>query len=197
MIKALIRAALVTTVAGTVLLPSAAFAARLTVKDPQGDSWEDVRASDGSVTWTKAGSAPNSDLSKVVLRHTADRVIAVAHFHSIARNGQGLIVELKIRTDEGLRRHLWLAKDPSQKGFATYLNRGDGTPTDCKDVRGAIDWAGDTATVSVSRACLSNPRWVKVTTGAGNYGDGTRRSYGDVAGTTGHTDVWSARVRKA
>ncbi|MGZ4493091.1 MAG: hypothetical protein ACXVWU_00190 [Nocardioides sp.] len=195
--KPLIRVALASVVAGVVLLPTAAFAQAVTVTDPKKDSWEQTQdPATGAITYTQAGSAPNSDITSVRVRHTTGRVIVRTNFVSLAQNGQGVVLEAAIRTDEGLRRNAWVVKDPAKAGYVVVLHKPTGAAVGCSGLTGSIDWAGDAVVVSVPRSCLSAPRWVRVAVGAGNYGDSTRRSYLDMAGTTGHSLTFTGRIRK-
>jgi len=195
--RSLIRAALTGAVVGLSLLPSAAFAQRLTVADPKGDSHEIVQDPDtGAYSYPTVGSAPNSDFVRAVYRHTRSRIINRTTFMNLSHSGQGVIINAAIGTSTGLVRDAWVLKDPSKSGNRVAFHEPHGTPVPCSGMKRAIDWDANTVMVSVPRSCLGSPRWVTVSVSGGNYGDGTRRSYVDVIGTSTTHYHWSARIRR-
>ena len=72
--------------------------------------------------------------------------------------------------------------DISHAELRTALQSGYVATTEIRDCSGF-----DVAVVSVPRRCLSDPRWVKVVAGAGNYVASAPdpSSYRDIAGSTG------------
>ena len=131
------------------------------------------------------------------MRHRAHSVEVRTVFADLRNNAQGLVAGTKIRTNEGLRRDVWLMKDGSASGSKVMLMTPRGKTVACSGLSRNIDWAGDRATVTAPRSCLSAPRWVQVVNAAGNYATEGMRSYVDVAGKAGYRfSGWSEKVRR-
>jgi hypothetical protein len=198
MTKSLLRAALMAVTVGVVLAPVPAFAQRLVIGDGPGDSWEEHHdPSTGDVTYTQAGSPVNADVLRTVVRHRAHSVLVRTAFADLRNNAQGVVSGIKIRTNEGLHRQVWVMKDGSASGSQVALVTPRGRQVRCHGLSKSIDWAGDSISVTVPRSCLSAPRWVQVVNAAGNFATGDMPSYVDVAGKTGYRfSGWSAKIRR-
>jgi hypothetical protein len=193
-----IRSALVaTTLAATSVLPAApALAESVTIADGTSDAWEQHQDPEtGEITYTEAGSPMNSDVTKVVAKHTARTVVIRTYFQNLRNNELGVVVGAKIRTNEGVKRLALALKEDGRRADAVLLGRTSAVR--CQGLRQDIDWAGDRVDLAVPRACLSKPRWVQVVVSAGNYGSSGGHSYVDVAGKAGHGFTgWSDKIRR-
>lgn len=172
-----------TTVAATLLAPVAAQAASLTIGDGTGDSWRE-EITDGKVTgFSPAGSAVNADVVAVKVKHGGRRVVVKTTFLDLSSKAEGVVTQTKVKTNEGKHFRLVLAKDGDRRGTKGYVSGRR-----CGGVHEKVSFTKNIAKISVPRRCLSNPRWIKVVSGGGNYwepGDGSRASYRDVAGSAG------------
>ena len=187
MLQPRLRAALLAAALATALLaPTGASAQSLRIDDPTGDSWHELYAGGAPrpTGYEPAGSAPNSDIVRVKVSHTARRVKVRTTYVDLVNNAEGVIAVTKIRTDEGLRRRAWAVKEAAGEPTRGYLTGGGRTT--CRGIREKIDFGTDVATVTVPRRCLSDPRWVKVVAAGGNYAEAPDpASYRDIVGTTG------------
>jgi len=196
MIQQRMRAVLVSAaLAATLLTPLTAHAASLSIGDGTGDTWREVIAQGKVTGFEPAGSAPNSDIVAVKVKHTARRVKIRTTFVDIANNAEGVVTQTRIKTNEGRRFRVFVAKDGDDSGAESYLYKRR-----CGGVHNKISWSRNTVKVSIPRSCLSSPKWIKVASGGGNYwerGDASRASYRDQVGTTGATSPgMSGKIRR-
>lgn len=182
-----VRAVIVTAALATALLaPAGASAQSLRIDDPTGDSWHELYAGGASrpTGYEPAGSAPNSDIVSAKVSHTAGRVKIRVTYVDLANNSEGVISITKISTDEGVKRRAWAVKEAAGKPTRSYLTGGGRTT--CAGMREEISFSRNVVRLSLPRRCLSNPRWVKVVVGGGNYAEAPDpASYRDIAGSTG------------
>lgn len=179
-------AAVVLTLAAALLVPTGAAAQSVRIDDATGDSWHELYADGGTrpTGFEPAGSAPNSDIVEVKVSHTATRVKVRTTFVDLVNDAEGVIAVTKIRTSEGVNRRAWAVKEAAGRPTRGYLTGGG--LTTCRGLRQEVSFSQDFAQVSVPRRCLSNPRWIKVVAGGGNYAEAPDpASYRDIAGTTG------------
>ena len=116
-----------------------------------------------------------TDVTRVVMRHTPNRVIVRTHFRDLnARTGFEIY---QIQTDRGFAQGMQLLGDnvggplvaraaglpraaaQSSHRFELYTDQG---PVECE---GLTYWAhrkADRARMSIPRECLGNPRWVRM-----------------------------------
>lgn len=196
--KALVRAALVTTVLTTALSAGAASAATLATDDPAGDVWRstfDPETEEETVE--PAGTQLNVDLTQTTVKHGASRLLLKARYAELERSTNRFFFLAELRTNEGLRRDLGAETTMRWSGDAfLFGNRGG---VRCPGLRHDIDYGTDTVTVSVPRDCLSKPRWVQARIVAFAFAEDGR---GDEAYLDSGTDetadepAWSARVRR-
>ena len=199
--KPLVRAALLASaVAVSVLAPAAsASAQKLVVADAAGDSWQEVYHDDQDPTYVEAGSQPNADITKVVVRHGSRAVTLRTKYAELVKGDDMLMGLAKIRTNEGAKRIVFGFRAPGMGTDVGMFNRrGD---VRCRGLAMRPDWAADAIDIVVPRACLSKPRWVQVVVGAvsSTVDPETEQdtTYVDVAGSTGHGFTgWSAKVRR-
>lgn len=192
-----VRRTLGAALTGSLLLTaSPASAETVRVADGRGDAWEErYDAEQDEMTYAPAGSPVNADVRGVAVRHNGHGVGVRTRFVDLRNNAEGVVVAVRLRTSEGLRRWAMVVKDGGRRGEATLMTRR-ARGVHCPGLTFDLDFAEDLASVRVPRACLSRPRWVQVVVAAGNNANDGRRSFVDVAGRPGHRFAgWSERVR--
>ena len=190
-------------VLAAVLAPTgAAYAASRSVDDGTGDVWEPVwNAETGTVANVEAGSVLNVDVDKVVVRHTARRIVVTTTYADLQKQEITLAASSRMRFDDGPA--VGMMVDTWQKWSGeTVLYKQSGMPIKCAGFDHAIDYTANTVQLSVPRSCVGDPRWVQVNyVGLGNVEDPESasgyRNYEDSAHHAGSGwNGWSNRVRK-
>lgn len=196
--KPLVRAALLAATLAATLLPAGASAATLATADPAGDVWRstfDPETEEETVE--PAGTQPNVDLTRTSVTHGASRLVVKARYADLERSTYRFFFFAELRTNEGLRRDLWVETTMRWSGdSALFGRRGE---TRCRGLRHDIDYAADTVTLSVPRDCLSKPRWVQARVGAFAFaedGEGNDAYLDSATDETADEPAWSARVRR-
>ena len=202
--KALVRAALVTSTLAAALLPvSPAAAATTALADPAGDVW---RATYNFETGEEgelepAGSAPNVDLTRTVVKHSARRVVLTARYAELTKRTNRFAFAVQLRTNEGLKREIGVETFTREGWGGTAYFGSPKRELRCQGLTHEVDYGTDTVRASVPRACLSKPRWVQVRVMAVAFEDSTSNefvAYQD----NGHDEsgdeptVWSGKVRR-
>jgi hypothetical protein len=160
MFRTAVRAcALATTVVLATAMP--AHAAKVVLKDATGDVWT------GDETPVEAGSKVNGDLKKTVITHSSKKIVVKATYTDLAKNSDMLMFGAYLRTNEGLKRGVFLTAAPgSRKGEVEFSKGSNEAKASCAHLTHAIDYVANTITISVPRNCVSSPRWVQVQPGA-------------------------------
>ncbi len=173
------------------LVPSSAAAERLEVPDRRGDYWHDHRVDGG----TPSQSQPewgNPDIRRTAYRHWRNRVsVRIKVAHQIRRHGGYWKVEIRMRTNEGLRR------------TATWFKPHDSPPSmtwsgskSCA-IDGRIDFAENAFIVDVPRRCLSGPTRVAFKSATRWTPTSDDAPYLDVSGQSGYRlSEWSGPVKR-
>lgn len=160
--------------------PSAALAAALTLATPAGAATFDhedatgdtyrFSASKGSETWTPAPEATEVDLTSVSVRH--GRRIRITVTGADFTRGSGALA-YALRSG---RRQLEITQRVGTTRDFPKLDAYAYPPVPaCKRITGEVDRAADTASVTVPRACLRRPDWVRAGVGHAVLEEGTRR----------------------
>lgn len=165
-------------------LPGAAYADAWSGLEPGGDvhgfTFDPEPPPCGTSTDWNATANTTNDITKLVVNHTAERVVLTLRFRDLRWRG-GHMTTFAIRTHEwgyllsvdrlrtGGRTEFFLAREPTDisepdecGGVGIIL--GD---LYCPRLTGEIAPDRDVVKVSIPRPCLSTPRWVQV--GAHNY----------------------------
>jgi hypothetical protein len=167
-------------VAGALILGSAAMAPAQAQSWHHGDAAGDVTTGtcDASDNCTDAvdPALKVPDVTRFVADHRARRVNVYARYADLTSSGTRLHI-VRFVTNEGVRRHLnWVTYNGNT--VAMELDRdSDGNKVACRGIRRTADYAANTVTISVPRACLSSPRTVRVGFGSvamGNMSDETQ-----------------------
>lgn len=191
------------TVLAAVLAPTgAAYAASRSVDDGTGDVWEPVwNAETETVDYFEAGSVLNVDVDKVVVKHTARRIVVTATYAELKKQDITLGASSRMRFDDGPAVGMYV--DTWQKWSGeTVLYKKSGMPIECAGFDHAIDYTANTVQLSVPRSCVGNPRWVEVNyVGLGNVEDpesetGYRTFEDSAHSANSGWNGWSDRVKK-
>jgi hypothetical protein len=159
-----VRSALVVAAATMVpLMPTAAHADRYVATDTAKDVVK--LSSDGSTTPEPTRNEGDIVRSSVV--HKAKRVVVTMRFAELSAVGLGDLHIFSIRSNK-LSRVVTVDTGPGHWGGKVTVSKPNGKKVSCS-VRRTISYSLNTATVSVPRRCLGNPRWVKVAMQHGTF----------------------------
>jgi len=153
------RTAAVVVCAATALALStpATQAQELTNSDGTNDVWV---ASVDSAGFTRAPGSNHADVTSVVLRHGAKRVVLTAKLAELTKRGAEVVLLGQFRTNTGLLRDAMLFGQVGiRSGYVEFSNR-TGKAVLC-DIAHKIDYAANTMMMSVPRSCLNNPSYVE------------------------------------
>jgi len=157
-----VRAAAVATAAAGLLLAPVGAANAKTLRH------QDARAEVTRITYddTSDSAAPaphkfDGDITSARFAHYSG-VSAVIHFKELKRVGDERSAYLKITTNEGLHRDVFLSARSGHWAGTTEMDKPNGDRVKCKGMTHKIDYKTNIMTIRVPRSCLSNPRWVKL-----------------------------------
>lgn len=189
----LVRTALVATaVALMTLVPSAAHAEKRVFEDPSGDVLKLVDPQAG--TTEPAPGRVEGDIVRSSVRHKARRVLLTMRFQELTREGIGQLFGYGIRTAK-MTRYVTVDTGPGHWGGKVTVTKPNGKKVRCSVTR-TIDYASNTAAVSVPRACIGKPRWVKASMREGSFVSDSEIYFDDAltSGKLTRYPVWSPRV---
>lgn len=150
-----VSAAVAATVLGLSVVATAAPASAdsRTLKDGKGDTW----LVSGAEPEKKAGH-PEGDLRKVVIKHTARKLVVTARFQNLQKSGNGVALQAQIDTPGDIIYGVSAFGEPGNwKGEAALY----GSPEACS-VGHTMNYRKDVISVSVPSRCLERPDWVKL-----------------------------------
>jgi len=134
----------------------AAQAQELTRSDGTNDVW--VSSGGG---FTRAPGSKHADVTWVVLRHRAKRVVLTVKLAELTKQGAEVVLLGQFRTNTGLLRDAMLFGQVGiRSGYVEFSNR-TGKSVACNNVAHKIDYAANTMMMSVPRRCLNNPSYVE------------------------------------
>ncbi len=114
-------------------------------------------------SYHKAPRNTTSDVTRIVVRHSKDRVILRMHLRDItAASGEA---RYRVRTSNGGPYAIYqlMGDDqPAVRMAAPYFIDGPGGEVDCPDANSTVNRRKDFVRLSVPRGCLGNPAWVRV-----------------------------------
>lgn len=142
-----------------------AAAQTFSVQDARGDVLAYDMASD-SDTGTPAPGVENGDVWRTVFRHNDRRISARIKFADLQRRGvmSGYIV--RVVTNEKVRRDVIIYAGPQHWRGDSQMARPNGNPVEC-NIAHNINYDTNVLTLSFTRSCVSDPRWVRM--GAGSF----------------------------
>lgn len=190
-----LRSALVVAAAALLpLVPSAAHADKYVYADPSGDVLKLVDPQVG--TTEPAPGRVEGDIVRSSVRHKARRVLVTMRFQELTREGIGQLFGYGIRTAK-MTRYVTVDTGPGHWGGKVTVTKPNGKKVRCNVTR-TIDYASNTAAVSVPRACIGKPRWVKASMREGSFVSESEIYFDDalISGKLTRYPVWSPRVRR-
>lgn len=154
----IVRSALVVSAVTLVsLAPTAAHADKLVRVDASHDVVKYAQTSQ-----TVQPDRTEGDIVRSVVRHTAKRVVMTMSFAELTPTGIGAFNVFMIKTPT-MTRTVALQTIPGYWDGRAFFYKGvAGHAATCLGIRHKLDYTANTATVSVPRRCLHNPKWVKV-----------------------------------
>jgi hypothetical protein len=186
-------AVVLSTVALVALAPTAAHADRKVIADATHDVVRYAQTGQ-TVQPTRA----EGDIVRSVVRHKAKRVVMTIFFSELTPAGIGAFNVFTIKT-RTMTRTVALQTVPGYWDGRAFFYRGvSGNAANCAGIHHRLDYTANSATVSVPRRCLHNPKWVKV---AMQHNDSPTHydTYMDDALTTGRVEshpVYGPKVRR-
>ncbi len=186
------------TAATALLLTASPAAAKVrTTADQTGDVW--MVNDDGSYSQVEDGRI-NVDVLRSRVRHTDRRVKAVVRYDDLVRNTDDTTAGVRLRTSKGQTYLMQLTAGPGNRTgtvvFGRYTDDGF-VDVACKSIRKAVQYRKDRLVVSVRRACLGRPRWVRYGGQAVAIEEGPGATYTDAL-LSGDpvNDLFSRRIRR-
>ena len=147
--------------------------------DETGDVW--MLNDDNSYSQVEAGR-DNVDVVRSTVRHSDRRVSAAVRYDELVRNKDTVTSIVRLRTSGKRTYVLQLTAGPEDRegtvAFGRYTVDGL-VDVDCSSIRKAVRYAKDRLVVSVGRACLKRPRWVRYSGEAVAVEEGPGTSYTD------------------
>lgn len=181
---------------GLALLAAPASAAVLTQSDARGDVW--LRESPHS--YSEHGARDNVDLTASRVRHTDRAVVTSAWFTDLVRTTDSTTTVFWLRTDKGASFRVKHTVGPDdRRGTATLQRVVDGrlVARACAGLTDEVGYAENLMRVTVPRACVGRPQWVRF------HGSATARELSGGATFTDAmmsadpvNDLYSARIRR-
>jgi hypothetical protein len=154
--------AAVLTAAVLALTPSWASAESKLHLDPAGDMGrvaDDV--SDPDAPPTPAPGRVESDITSIRVTHLTRNVRIALTFRALNRVGFVKMVDLRVISPRGVREATVTTNPRDWAGDHELLN-GNGDTVRCPGLAHKLDYVRDRALVVIPRACLGNPRSVRV-----------------------------------
>lgn len=139
--------------------PVAAHAAVLELTDARGD----VHRMDDQGEFVLAEGEARGDVLRARVNHASRALVVRIDLARLRREGRGLGVAMRIRTNESVYRVVGI--EASRRiGWGGRLTLTDRRHDAVRcNTRHEIDYAADVISFRVPRSCLSKPRWVQAT----------------------------------
>jgi len=136
----------------------ASYAASVTWRDDTGDVYS-LSLADESTPSPAPGEA-ESDITSVTIRHGAAAVMVTVRLRSLPPRFD--TVGLKIKTSSSGPAYLATASAGPGMKIWQLSKGGVGKPIQCRGYHVGFKVAADVIQARIPRACLGNPRWVRV-----------------------------------
>jgi hypothetical protein len=165
--------------------------------DGTGDVWS--VNDDGTYSAVEDGRV-NVDVVGSTVRHRDRRVRATVRYDDLVRNTDTATAVVRLRTSGGRTYLLQLSTGPGNRSGTVVFGRftDDGfEDVDCGSIRERVRFGKDRMVVSLGRACLGRPRWVRYGGEAVALEEGPGASYTDAL-LSGDpvNDLFSKRIRR-
>lgn len=144
--------------ATALLIPGAAHAEKVVTEDPAGDTVVVGFVVDDDAELPQPPDPSPADIVRTVGAFGTNRLAITVHFRDLA-GVQEHSTRLLVRTGTG-SFHVEVEAKEGRRTRARLVGRGPAI--DCRALRARLDRGGDLLAVSVSTACLSSPRWVRL-----------------------------------
>ena len=142
----------------------------------------------------------NVDVVRSTVRHSDRRVKAWVRYDDLVRNTDTATSAVRLRTSAKRTYLLQLTTGPGNRRGTVVFGRytSDGfVDVDCKSIRKAVRYGKNRLVVSVGRACLKRPRWVRYGGEAVAIEEGPGTTYTDaLLGGDPVNDLFSRRIRR-
>jgi hypothetical protein len=139
----------------TLLASATAQAATRSFRDGRGDVW-----TMGQNPNTRVPDRDQGDITRVTLQHRQHRIIIRTRFVELDREGQGINIYTRLRTNTGKVRHVYLTAGPQRWAGRTIIEGPHNKAVECT-IAHHIDYATNTAVERIPRTCIDNPRTVR------------------------------------
>jgi len=185
--------------AATVSLVTAAPAAAhlRATSDEIGDVW--MLNDDNSYSLVEAGR-DNVDVVRSTVRHSDRRVTAAVHYDDLVRNTDTATSTVRLLTSGKRTYVIQLTAGPGNREGTVFFGRytvNGLVDVDCSSIRKAVRYGKNRLVVSVGRACLKRPRWVRYSGEAVAVEEGPGTSYTDALMSGDPVnDLMSRRIRR-
>lgn len=122
--------------------------------DPRGDTW--TYDTDGPV---KVGGHPEADLRRVVVKHSARKVVVTARFANLKKLGDGGGLQVDLSTADDTTYGASASAGPG--GWKGESSVYSGEEIDC-GVDHSMGYRKDVVVLTMPTRCFDKPRWIKV-----------------------------------
>ncbi|MGO4255151.1 hypothetical protein [Marmoricola sp. RAF53] len=144
--------------AALVVAPAAAWAGSDTHTDPSADV---VSVKVQPTTVTSEPTQARGDIASIRVSHLKSTVRVKVRFRDLSPSGDGAGHYFALRSNNTLR-YIDVEAGPGKwRGERTVYNAKD-KKTTCRGASHKIDYTANTVLLVVPRACLGNPKWVRV-----------------------------------
>jgi hypothetical protein len=147
----------------------------VTLTDPTGDVWS---ISEGESAPSPASDEPSADVVRAVVTHRRHRVSVRMKFSDL-RRADTAFYGATIVTPRQLRA-AFVMTGPRRWGGRPLLVNGNFAKVRCPGFQHSVDYASEQVTMTLPRACLGNPRWVRVEMNNGIFRGGSEATFQEI-----------------
>jgi hypothetical protein len=175
----------------SLVAPMTAQADTLNLADERGDVH--TFAEDG--TFVVVEGERRADILRTHLEHTDRAFVVRTKLLRLRREGRDLAMAMRMRTNDGTYRELQLeaGRRLGWRGQVS-MQRRRGTAVECRTTH-SINYVADVMAVRIPRSCLSNPRWIQMTT-VSIFVGGRRFLVDNPHNHRMRINVWTPRIRR-
>ncbi len=173
----------------TLVAPMTAQAATLKLVDERGDVHRDTGGG-----FTLVEGERRADILHTRIQHTDRALVVRTKLLRLLREGAGLGMAMRIRTNDGTYREVQLQASRRVGWRGQVSMNGRRTAVDCRTAHN-INYAADVMAVRIPRSCVNNPRWVQVTL-VSLFEGGRQFLVDNPHNNRMRINVWTARIRR-
>lgn len=158
------RAAVTAAVAALSLTAAPAFAATYADADAKGDGTVERCTGPGGQNCTVEvdPAVANGDIVRTAVDHRARTVVIRTRYRALNPTADTRLELVSLRTNEGVKRDVTVVLARRAARSRVLMTRPNGQIVQCRGLSQVTDYAAETIKVVVPRACVSQPRWVRV-----------------------------------